>query len=212
MTDYDHFVVTGSGRSGTRYMREVFTHSGLPCAHQTVYHHDCDLPGFEPEWGEHFGDSSAFAAACVLDLSRTIVIHQTRDPRRVIPSLIENRHVLGMETNAGTRFIERYMPELVEIVDLKERAAAQWVGWNHLVERASDRTYYVRWKLEELSVERLRWLWEQLGQPFDEARARKALHTQPKDTGTRGRTSPIDLLSVRNQEFHEMAKRYGYGQ
>ena len=53
-------VVTGTGRSGTRYASELFSRCGIPVSHQQVFSDNYN--GEEPNWGDYVGDSSALAA------------------------------------------------------------------------------------------------------------------------------------------------------
>jgi hypothetical protein len=35
--NYERFVITGTGRSGTRYASTIFSAMGIKCAHQQVF-------------------------------------------------------------------------------------------------------------------------------------------------------------------------------
>jgi len=207
---YERFVITGNGRSGTRYASELLTRSGLPCAHQRVYHERSDKPGWLPDWKHYVGDSTAFAAPFVQRFKKTLVIHQVRDPRLSIPSMIYNKHVVGQEgMNPGLAFISRHV-SVGGFSDLTERAAVQWTAWNLLVESISDRPNYRRWRLEDVTIDHLLWLAAEVGADiYDELH--KEWPKQPKNTGSRGGTKALDLGQIKSPEFHEMVERYGYG-
>ena len=211
---YKNFVITGSGRSGTRYAAELLTRSGLPCAHQMVYHEHSDRPGEKVSWGPFVGDATAFAAPFVKQMTDTLVIHQVRNPRWVIPSLIKNSHVIGQAgSDPGVAFMARHTQGIAAIPDLFERAAAQWTQWNLLVEELADAENYVFWRVENYCLERLRWLFVQMGIPSAPfyIDMTQALLKQPKNTGTKGGgNNPIDLGQIKSPTFHDMVARYGY--
>jgi len=210
---YGHFIITGSGRSGTRYASELISRAGIACAHQQVFHERCDLPGFSAQWHGRVGDSSCFAfGVSAQALKNCLIIHQTRDPRLVIPSLLKNRHVVGVGKWPGVAHLERNLPGLKDIVNEVERAAVQWYGVNSLVERFAGQPNYVHWRLEDYSLDRLFWLWDQLGVPFgDTKKIGEAMEEQSKLTGTTGVNEPVNLRSIQHKGFHEMVIRYGYG-
>ena len=208
---YKNFVITGNGRSGTRYAAELLTRSGLPCAHQKVYHEHSDRPGEKVSWGAFVGDATAFAAPFVKEMTETLVIHQVRNPRWVIPSLIKNSHVIGQSTNNGVEFLGRHLPGVRDVEELVERASVQWTRWNLLVEELAGAENYVFWRVEDYCLERLQWLFVQMGFSLCASLDMTcALKRQPKNTGSKGGSNPIDLGQIKSAEFHEMVARYGY--
>lgn len=78
------FVVTGCGRSGTKFTATVFAQLGFRCGHEEVFVPTLDrFRGF----GEAQGDSSTLAVPFLDQLERgTLVLHQVRHPLDVIRS------------------------------------------------------------------------------------------------------------------------------
>lgn len=83
------FVVTGCGRSGTKYMAEVLKRCGLKCDHEGVF--DPPVRSVEIPAGLD-GDVSWAAAPFVSAMaSGTKVLHQVRHPLDVISSFVSLR-------------------------------------------------------------------------------------------------------------------------
>ena len=209
----DHFVITGTGRSGTRYAAELFTRLGLPCSHQRVFSDSYNLSGWKLGWDGKIGDSSAFAAPFVDTLPETtLIIHQVRDPRLVINSMIEHQHVPGQraKSDKGLRFLERHVPRVMSIEGLPARAARFWTEWNLKIEKARDRSNYLFHRLEDYSPTFLEKIFDVFETPLDRAFAEGVLRVQSKTTGGTGKTLPVNIADIDDPEFHEMVTRYGY--
>jgi len=82
-----HFVVTGCGRSGTKFTAEVLGQLGCATGHEQVF--DPPLRGV-PDFGDRHGDVS-WAAVPLLDRlpAGTVVLHQVRSPLGVIRSVVD---------------------------------------------------------------------------------------------------------------------------
>lgn len=78
------FVVTGSGRCGTKWMSEALTRAGVPCGHESVF-------GFEPEvvWPVDLVADSSWMAATRLDEVDVPVLLMVRHPLAVVRSFVE---------------------------------------------------------------------------------------------------------------------------
>lgn len=72
-------LITGIGRSGTRYMAELLTAAGIPCGHEALYPTHVRAP---PDWGEAVAESAWPAAPWVgPDHDRDlVVVHLVRNP------------------------------------------------------------------------------------------------------------------------------------
>lgn len=209
---FDHLVVTGCGRSGTRYSAKVIQAFGVACSHQSV---------FTPETHELLdGDgwvaaSSAFAAPHIEHAPESwIIVHQVRDPRRVVASMIRQRHLPGQSDTTGTRYYARYAREALHHDDLVGRGFALWLAWNRLVLRSKNHPGYVRVRLED---DPLPVLFSSLMKIPCVSMSQDALEGArrvSKTEGTTGVTSPVALERCADMrlicEVAELAHEFGY--
>lgn len=208
---YKRFVVTGTGRSGTKFASHLFTRCGLPCTHQSTYTERNRAPN--PDYQGKKGASSAFAAPYVNEINDdTLIIHQVRNPERVIASLIKNRHLVTQKQNDATK---RY----VEHVDLSgcdtyaEQAAALWVRWNNLVLQAEKRKNYILHRVEDYNAEFVMAVGESLGVKIKRRVVDYVLKELGQDTGTSGYTEPVRINTLRpslRDEVMQVAQHVGY--
>jgi len=85
-----HFVVTGSGRSGTTYAARLFTALGVECGHEAVFRVDTSrFTGFGP----YVGDASWLAVPFVASLPDDVrVTLELLDERRFDNGVVYLRH------------------------------------------------------------------------------------------------------------------------
>jgi hypothetical protein len=166
------FIVTGCARSGTLFMAEVLSGLGHPCGHEQLF---TPATTTAPDFGELQGDVSWLAAPFIGELpAGTIVLHQVRDPLATVRSLVGVRmfqtkphplmqlryrlqyhhiRVARPITNARfVRFAADHCRGVFDPDDEPSRAAAYWVRWNRMIERAADRAdlLYRRYQVEAL--------------------------------------------------------------
>ncbi len=208
-----HFVITGTGRSGTRYMSVLLTQMGIRTGHQSVFHANCLSDEFTPEWGHYKGDSSGLAAPHLLSLppDDTLIIHLTRHPSKVMHSLIEQRHLPGQDSNESIRVYDKYCPGAISIKNVYRRAAYFWVQWNKIVEQTNEMPYFIHHRIEDHPMPIVRHIanhidWDHILRP-------EVVLDVPKDIGTAGRKGKISLNTIKGpvgRDIREMAERYGY--
>jgi hypothetical protein len=78
------FVVTGSGRCGTKWISKALTRAGVPCGHESVFG-----PGPEVVWPNDLAADSSWMAATQLDEMDVPVLLLVRHPLAVVRSLVE---------------------------------------------------------------------------------------------------------------------------
>jgi hypothetical protein len=122
-------LVTGCGRSGTRYLSFVLRRLGLDVGHERVGRDGViswalAVVDDEPPWGPSGRD-----------LSFDIVLHQVREPLRVMNSAATFK-------DESWRFIARHVP-CPATAPLPLRAAAYWYHWNVAAERNASLTYRI---------------------------------------------------------------------
>jgi len=189
------FLITGCGRSGTKYIVEILKSIGVEAGHEK--------PGKDGTVDWH------------LAISRSpdydFILHQVRHPLRTIESM---HSAMG----SSWEFICKRVMDIRMDMDILERSMAYWYYWNLLAEKNSWLTY----RVEDLDAVINQVGGVCLGKrPGRKARNKMAevskdLHTRRKDK--RGNGIPnltwADLRAVNQrlaQSIHSTARRYGYG-
>jgi hypothetical protein len=184
------FLITGSGRSGTKYMATVLRQCGLDVGHERpgrdgiVSSYYC----FEAAWypGQHVAPRPAF----------DVVLHQVRHPLRSIASIT---------TGHSWKWTCQFLP-VGPRAPLLRRACWNWLVFNEEAERQAIFTYRVE-DLEEAwgEIERL------LGFEADY----RSISDVPRDINAR-RHRAVAWADVRRVapgiygRIRTAAKRYGY--
>lgn len=144
----EHFVITGSGRCGTRYAAELLTRCGVSCGHEATFHPEnaAGWRGVPLDWGDRVADASWMAAPHVdiLTYLGVPVILLVRDPLEVVRSLVElaffSSHPV-QRANPCHNVLRTHLPWIYEEYATEhDRALAMWVG---LTKRALSRAELV---------------------------------------------------------------------
>jgi hypothetical protein len=232
-------VVTGCGRSGTLYIASVFRALAIPTSHEQIFVPDRrepprDMRGFQAA-------SSWLAAPFVGALPEPgLVLHQLRDPRDVIASLLGIRFFrplrpfpllagagdaveLGRRAVFGSgrrairndyvRFIEWADPEILVGREI-DRCIRYWIRWNRMIERRAPSDAYLRYRVEDLDVALLASVFERAGVERGTSEIEDALAGVPRTVNTRRRDDrAIDRLAQRPSfpDLVAAARDYGYG-
>ncbi len=122
-------LVTGCGRSGTRYLSFVLRRLGLDVGHERIGRDGVI------SWALAVDDAAPPWGPRGRDLSFDVVLHQVREPLRVMNSTVTFRE-------ESWRFIARHVPYRAG-APLPLRAAAYWYHWNVAAERHASLTYRI---------------------------------------------------------------------
>lgn len=155
-------LVTGCGRSGTRYTTFVLRRLGLDVGHERL-----GKDGIA-SWSLAVDADHVPWGPSLRALSFDVILHQTRHPLRVVNSVMSFK-------DESWRFICEHIPCSLED-SLPLRAAAYWYHWNAEAERRADLTF----RVENMTCA-LREICEMLGIEADTS----ALDRVPTDVNTR---------------------------
>ena len=191
------FVVVGTGRCGTAYMAELLTRMGIPCGHEWVFSaHPRRYPDLDI-----VGDSSAQAVPFLHEFTG-LVLHQVRDPLRVIGSflgfgLFKDPVAHGIDGQFMMRHFQFTGDELGD-------AIRYYVEWNERCERV-EQSRYLRYQLEQIDVGLLRHICQFLREDVSESVIQEALQSVPRNFNTRAST----VNRSRGTTFRTAATRKG---
>lgn len=187
----DRFVVTGSGRCGTRYASELLTAAGVPCGHEVAHSHV-----HRGQWPDGMMADSSWMAATMLDVVTAPVVLLARHPLAVVRSFVEigffSHHDAGNPTHQPLRM---FAPHVYDHQEPADRALAWWLTAN---EAALPRAE-VLLRLEMLDA-------GQLGRLLRWAGA----DPEPASTAFRrtGRTNRHEVMRARTRIKHEPRWRH----
>ncbi len=207
------FLVTGIGRSGTKYVAETLTAAGVPCGWEKSFfanRHDLGWEGGEASW---------FAMPRIGELpAGTVVLHQTREPMAWLRSWLQ----LSEKWNPGVKsFVEDHCGFYIW-----ERAAHPasdmqiYVNWQKRVEddAVSKGLTYFRYKVEDLDAALIEKICSLVEAPYNAPMVKKALTSVSKSTNAMKAPDPrfsnLDWEDLPKgpelDAFSAMAIRYGY--
>lgn len=201
------FLVTGCGRSGTKYTAQLLTAAGLHCGHEDVFN---SWPRGKPppRWRESpfDGDSSFVAAPWAGELARhLVVVHQVRAPLDVIRSAVGTGHTEDRR-KPWVAYIDGQIGHLRRPTPA-QRAATYWLRWNRLVAPHAHLT----WRLDTIGADDVQALAKRIGVDLDPNRVAEALERTPTTTNHRERDETIGLtdLGPLADKVIVAAERYG---
>lgn len=226
------FVVTGCGRSGTKYTAKLLSAAGIRCSHERLFtgrradNIDCSIP---------ISDSSWMAAPFLEKLPPgAVVLHQTRDPLAVVSSHVARgffdtpaiehpwwKHILkralGKAPSGQYRLVALVREALPGVFRERtpiQRAARFWIEWNSLVETHSEllRLERVVYRVEDLEAALLRSLARRItGTDLSAAAAQAAIATIPTNTNTGPSSAAVSLRDLGHLQDQFVAKAGSYG-
>jgi hypothetical protein len=137
-------VVTGTPRSGTKYVANLLCRLGVKASHELYFN-----PWFQSIAElKHEVEVSWMAAPFIAELpADTLVVHLVRNPVAAIDSMVATGH---FGPNKYAEFLLRHSGTC--------DPAAAWSSWNRMIERNSSSRPYVRIRLED---------WAKLGERYD---------------------------------------------
>ena len=118
----DRFVVTGCGRSGTRFVAELLTASGVRCGHEAAHSHAA-----RGRWPAGLVADSSWMAACMLDVVTVPVVLLVRHPLAVVRSWVEIGFFSRDAGNPTHGPLRSAYPEVYRHPEPHDRALAMWV-------------------------------------------------------------------------------------
>lgn len=130
------FVIVGTGRSGTGYIAQLLNECGLRVGHEDWWRLDTrSVPGRLRLDGD-----VSWPATFQLDDYQGTVLHQTRDPIRVM-----NSHYLDLTTgHRRGKMVRRYRSQWVDLTgDPLTDVMLIYVSWFREAERHAEWTYAV---------------------------------------------------------------------
>ena len=203
-------LVTGIGRSGTKYMSEVLTRCGLRCTHEGfVRSSSVSAPVLPPDVAESSWQAAVFLGKWKVPM---VVVHQVRDPLQWLSSWVDT--VWGADPPPmAVSFLSRCSG--VNWIKEKKRdpvgsAMRLWSLWNSLIEPYAIRRY----RVEDVDCELVSWILKAADKKPNAARIEGVLRRVSKKTNARPKTSVFDwksLPDVRGRDaFVARAIRYGY--
>lgn len=146
------FIITGTGRSGTKYCQAILRICGIKCGHQTIFRHENTL-NKEWDWLDFAGDSS-FEAVPLLRLVKkqepeTKIILVKRNKINTIASQLKWGWFSNMKTEYAlfTKVLNKYFPDVLKQPTAQQRAELYYELWNAEAERYADSVY----QLEDLN-------------------------------------------------------------
>lgn len=157
------FIVTGTPRSATQYTAALMQALGISCPHEATFRPTSSLVDVA-KWSRSIGGESSWLAWAFLPLlpRNTIVLHQRRDPWKVIDSLAHRNWQVVRNPEARTPHqqdfhdvVGHYCPRLWEYESAIDRAAVLLIDWNRRIETMADDFQSFDYRIEDLDSERL---------------------------------------------------------
>lgn len=201
-------LVSGCGRSGTKWMSEVLTKAGVPCSHEEAFTPERHGTG---EWADWTAEAS-WCAAPFTPIENVYVVHLVRHPLDVLRSRIDKGTFdIRWNDKRGKPYLGpwadwacRWCPGMDLTGPALDAAAIHWVQWNRLVV-ANERL-----RLEDVdipTINRLARIVDPQAPGIVKPVPLPATNTTPDD-----KRSPIprwaDVVHVPG--FMAMAESYGY--
>jgi hypothetical protein len=199
-------IITGCPRSGTGYMAEVLTRSGLQCGHENVFDLECKPFTIQ-------ADSSWLAAPRLFAHGRDYVVHLTRHPLLVIESLLR----IGFWHHAASRPYRKFVIQYTGKLSCSPLMQSMylWVSWSTMAETYADK----RLKVETLTAKDIAGILRTAGVQPDIGKVSAALLNVPRNWNTKDRgfgSGPLTAgaLQAANSALYDtmrtMAEGYGY--
>lgn len=226
------YLVTGTGRSGSVYLANLLTRSGLPCGHESIFtpwgleealarldgRSTIQVSAISLEscgnWFEGAGEvvaDSSYMAAPFLDqavLRDTRIIHVVRHPMDVINSFVIGLNYFQdwLPSDVWHRFMYTHVPELRLDYHPLDRAALYYVRWNQMIEERSAGKAYFFCPVETITQK----LFDYLGRRCTDEKLLAARTVNGRMDGKpQYEFADIPSASLR-RELRRLAERYGY--
>lgn len=172
------FVITGIGRSATKYTSDLLTTADIPTTWEKTFNvHKKGVP--------ETGDSSWLAAPFLSELpAGTVVLHQTRNPLKWLQSWIRST---ARWPDDHLNFVAEYS-QIYRWLRLPRPQSDMrvWVQWHRMIEaQVQAKGFpYLRFKVEDLDLAKMQEIATLIDAPFKNQKANKALEKVAKNTNT----------------------------
>jgi hypothetical protein len=146
------FVITGTGRSGTKWCATALRCAGVYCGHEQVFA-TAMMPNHDPpRWGDFEGDSSLAAVPYLIDLPDVIRVLVVRDPFSVVSGFLKaGPFIAGSQPAGMIEYLDQRFPGIRQSKTEAEGALRYWLAWNRTAVQNAD----VVLRLEDLTVDML---------------------------------------------------------
>lgn len=132
-----HFLIVGTGRSGTGYCAAVLRVCNVRCGHQSVFRHEFTLRGSGWDWADWEGDCS-FEAVPLLeeivasepDIKIVLVTRRKEDTVRSWLRLGAFSDAMMYDFPAFVLVLDRHFPAALQEPTPEARAGLYWELWN----------------------------------------------------------------------------------
>ena len=198
------FLVTGSGRSGTRYTATLFNALDVPCGHEDVFGRPQGIGRRPIDWKSYQGDAS-WLAVPLLPLDEVVVLHQVRHPLDVVRSLVGTGVLREDRNGRFPRFLRKCFPEVLAVESEIERAAWRWRILNERIEPHAAITY----RLEDLDTDLMLRLCSLLEVDRPQCEIAEALEQTSTTVNHRPREKSVQWEMIA-PIVEDLAARYGY--
>lgn len=197
---HHRFVVTGTGRCGTRYLAYVLSASGVTCGHEEVF--TPDGPGM---WAGRRGDSS-WLAAPHLEGFDGYVLHLVRNPLHVVRSLVGMGFFDEALRDAHGPYVDYARSHIGgPLGDPVAEACRFVVEWNRMIEPHAHH----RVQVETVTGEDLVPVARAAGGHHAALELQERIDLIPTDINARPRAEHIGWADV-TDDLRTLAEEYGY--
>lgn len=146
------FLITGTGRSGTKWCATALRCAGIYCGHEQVFA-TAMLPNHNPpRWTSLQGDASLAAMPYMAELPDVTKVLVVRHPLAFVSSMLKVGPFLTGSQPAGlVEYIDATFPDVMASENEVEAALRFWLHWNQTARQHCD-----SWlRLEDLTVPKL---------------------------------------------------------
>lgn len=193
-----HFLlITGTSRSGTKYIAKVLQKCGLDIGHERL-----GKDGIS-SWVMTMRTDHVPWGPARKGLQFVHIFHQVRHPLKVIAS------VYSTEPPESWEYILKHIPQIRKEDSLTVKCAKYWYYWNLKAYKEAEWTY----RIEDLEN-----IWDEFQERLVCRWDKKVLDQVPKDTNTRGivlrkftwQDLQHDLDPTLYKNIRQLALQYGY--
>ena len=210
--EQQHFLITGTGRSGTGYIRHLLSRCLIPVGHEEIFNPK-NIMAETTEWGDYRGESSWLAAPFIESLN-VPTVQLVRNPLETLRSLVGIGFLA--RTNPGHEPYENFVLETLGTTalyatddrdEIIRRCVDFMYEWSALIEGFD----VPRWRVEDLQDITIanELVMHLIGKRLDRAKIDKAIKEVATDENHRRRDEDIAWADG-GERLAELAERWGY--